>query len=265
MLQTESIIAKIYNYNKLGIKYQIKFDDKGNIVDIDTNPKITQNENESECNLPLPTYSLDNKKMDMELYGGLTMQSKRAIYEQHRFIYENNLDIDKLCEDLKVSKRTVKDRIKKLTKLDCNVVSIENTSNGLIYKLNYGIVNEDTGNLHKFITINNKMLNELVTSFDSNAIKLYCVLCYATNTNEFKIITEKWLCEQIGLSGSSERAKSSIRTMIASLEKCKFVETKKDNVFKFDDIKQKKVPQINKYYRLCTFEEWKLKDDKVRK
>ena len=129
--------------------------------------------------------------------------------------------------------------------------------------MEYGTLNENTGNLNKFVTIYQPMLKELACSFNSNAIKIYCLLSYMCNETEFQPLTEGWICEQRGLNGNSERNQSTVRTLIKTLEKCKFIETRKQNIFRWDDKRKREVPQITKFYRLCSLDEWKKLDKKV--
>ena len=190
--------------------------------------------------------------------------SNRGIYEWHRFLYKNKFDTAELAKDLGISRVTLERNIKKLESLNYNILSIENTrEHGVVYKLEYGTFNENTGNLNKFVTIYQPMLKELACSFNSNAIKIYCLLSYMCNETEFQPLTEDWICEQIGLNGNSERNQSTVRTIIKTLEKCKFIETRKQNIFKWDDKRKREVPQIKKFYRLCSLDEWKKLDKKV--
>ena len=147
---------------------------------------------------------------------------------------------------------------------DFITTSIENTrKNGVVYKLNYGLESKTTGNINKFVTIYHPMLKELACSFNSNAIKIYCLLSYMCNETDFKPLTEDWICEQIGLNGNSERNQSTVRTLIKTLEKCKFIETKRQQIFRWDDVRKREVPNVIKTYRLCTLDEWKKLDKKV--
>ena len=133
-----------------------------------------------------------------------------------------------------------------------------------------GLLSEDSENFYfpyneagKYKLVNYEMLSYLVNTRNSNAIKIYCLLSYMCNETEFQPLTEDWICEQIGLNGNSERNQSTVRTLIKTLEKCKFIETRKQNIFKWDDKRKREVPQITKFYRLCSLDEWKKLDKKV--
>ena len=188
--------------------------------------------------------------------------SNRGIYENHRYLYKNKFNTAQLAKDLGIGRTTLEANIKKLEKLDYNILDIENTKSGVVYKLHYGAIKED-GTINKFVTINHQMLKELACSFNSNAIKIYCLLKYMTNETEYTMLTEDWICNQIGLSDTSEKTQSRIRTLIKTLEKCRFIETRREQIFQWDEVRKKEVPKVIKTYRLCTFEEWKTLDKKV--
>ncbi len=216
--------------------------------------------------LPMPTDTeiLKNKKYCAKEYAGLMTISNNGIYETHRYLYKNKFNTAELAKDLGIGRVTLERNIKKLENLDCKVLSIENTKNGIVYKLHYGKYQEDTGKLNKYTTIYQPMLKTLACAFNSNAIKLYCLLSYMTNETEFKPMDNKWLAEQIGLSPKSKNNLDTITEIVAQLELCGFIETKKLNVFKWDEKQGKEVPQITKQYRLSTLEEWKSVQNKVK-
>jgi len=280
----QSLQTKINNYIMAGISHEIVRDADGTIVEVLTDadkrhmlspvPVATETGHEWDTwhgtfivdayKYPMPTNCLNNKNYNAKEYAGLMTISNRGSYENHRYLYKNSFDTAELAKDLGISRITLERNIKKLEKLDCNILEIENSrKNGVIYKLNYGTLSETTGNLNKFVTIYHPMLKELACSFNSNAIKIYCLLSYMCNETDFKMLTEDWICQQIGLNGDSERNQSSVRTLIKTLEKCKFIETRKQNVFRWDDVRKREVPQITKFYRLCTLDEWKKLDKKV--
>lgn len=282
--QQQGFERKISQYEMMGIPYKVIRDSEGLITTILTGVDAISNETleteaienieqdniwhdtliSPEQKLPMPTFCLKDKKYCAKEYAGLMTISNRGIYEGHRFLYKNKFDTAELAKDLGISRVTLERNIKKLESLNYNILSIENTrEHGVVYKLEYGTFNENTGNLNKFVTIYQPMLKELACSFNSNAIKIYCLLSYMCNETEFQPLTEGWICEQIGLNGNSERNQSTVRTLIKTLEKCKFIETRKQNIFRWDDKRKREVPQITKFYRLCSLDEWKKLDKKV--
>ncbi|WP_290458791.1 helix-turn-helix domain-containing protein [Romboutsia ilealis] len=282
--QQQAFERKISQYETMGISYKVIRNSEGLITSISTGADATSNETieteaienieqniwhdtliTSEQKLPMPTHCLKDKKYCAKEYAGLMTISNRGSYETHRYLYKNKFNTAELAKDLGIGKRTLETNIKKLEKLDCNILSIENTrENGIVYKLEYGTVNEVTGNLHKFVTIYQPMLKTLSCAFNNNAIKLYCLLNYMTTETEFKSLDNKWLAEQIGLSSKSKNNLDAITEIVAQLELCGFIETKKENIFKWDEKKGREVPQITKSYRLRTLEQWQNIQNKVK-
>ena len=283
--QQQGLQNKIDEYRKRGIDFTVTKDEYGNLLKVESGSSIIDIEVEEYTDnitlvdlsgaevwhntaiketteLPMPTHCLSDKKYCAKEYAGLMTISNRGLYENHRYLYKNKFNTEELAKSLGISRTTLERNIKKLEKLEYNILDIENSQQGVIYKLHYGAIKED-GSINKFVTINHQMLKELACSFNSNAIKIYCLLKYMTNETEYKILTEEWICNQIGLNGTSEKNQTTVRTLIKTLEKCKFIETKKLNIFRWDEVRKKEVPQITKQYRLCTFEEWKTLDKKV--
>ncbi|EGT4908143.1 helix-turn-helix domain-containing protein [Clostridioides difficile] len=216
---------------------------------------------EKNYKLPMPTYCLSEKNYCAKEFGALMLISKGSMrimhIEKNRYLYQNKFKMEELAKQIGVARTTLERNIKKLNSLDCKVLEIENSRNGIIYRLNYGTSTGYNDNVHKFVTIHHDMLQELISAFNTNAIKVYCLLCYMTTENSFKCMTEKFICEKIGLCGDSENNRSKIRKIITVFEVSKYIEVKKENKFEWDEEKNKKVPRIQKLYRLCSFSEWK--------
>lgn len=214
--------------------------------------------------LPMPTHCLDNKKYNGKVYGALmTISNFNQESEKHRYLYENKFDSEILAEELGISKRTLDSNIKKLHKCGAKVLNIMNTQDGICYMLDYGTFNKAGTDINKYVTIPQCMLKELSISFDSNAIKLYCLFKYMCTENDFRVMTEEWICNMIGLNGSSGKNQTSVRTIIKTLEKCKYIETKTSYINFYEETKDRKIPKKQKSYRLCKLDEWKALDKKV--
>ena len=141
---------------------------------------------------------------------------------------------------------------------------MENTRNGIVYRLNYGLPSEyNELEVNKFITIHHEMLKEMINCFKPNVIKIYCLLRVIANENDFKSASNSFIAEGIGLSSKSKNNLDIVTSSVKLLEKLKYIEVKKDNLFKFDKEKGKEVPVLKKFYRICNFSEWKKLDNKV--
>ena len=142
---------------------------------------------------------------------------------------------------------TVKKHIKKLIDNKIPLVKVENYEGKVYYKLLNCIDNK------WYVRIPYEKVRELVISTNSNMMKLYSIMCYATNETEYKPITRSWLAEKMGLSTKSTRGLDDIGTMLTSLcnlgvlECLETVETSKDgNTYK----------TIHSY-RITTLDEYK--------
>ena len=124
--------------------------------------------------------------------------------------------------------RTVKRHVEKLINNKIPLIKVENYEGKVYYKLLNSIDNK------WYVRIPYEKVRELVISTNSNMMKLYAIMCYATNETEYKPITRSWLAEKMGLSTISENNLTSIGIMLTSLcnlgflECLETVETSKD-------------------------------------
>lgn len=296
----QSFERKISQYEMMRIEYQVIRDSQGLIIDVVTdadkrmnntsthietnktddiidNDTNTDDDAEAEADMwhgayicddykyPMPTFCLKDKNYHAKEFGALMTISNIDPIIKDRYVYKNKFNTADLAKDLGISRVTLERNIKKLEKLDYNILSIENTrQNGVVYKLGHGALNEKTGNINKFVTIYQPMLKTLVCAFNNNSIKLYCLLSYMTSETEFNVMDNAWLAEQIGLSSKSKNNLDAITEIVAQLELCGFIETKKENIFKWDEKKGREVPQISKSYRLRSLAEWQNIQNKVK-
>ena len=141
---------------------------------------------------------------------------------------------------------TVKKHIKKLIDNKIPLVKVENYNGKVYYKLLNSIDNK------WYVRIPYEKVRELVISTNNNMMKLYAIMCYATNETEYKPITRSWLAEKMGLSTKSTRGLDEIGTMLTSLcnlgflECLETVETSKDgNIYK--TIHSYRITTLNEY------------------
>lgn len=274
----------IDTYKTFNIKHKVIYNDDGTIFKVTTNvtdddsntinnkstnksnfnANTTKNDSNNELNLPMPTFCLNDKKYCAKEYGFLMTMSKKNTNENHRYVYTNELDIDNIAKELKISKITLKRNIRKLEQLDYNILELVNTQNGLVYKLNYGAIKDD-GNVNKYVTINNKMLKTLSCAFNNNAIKLYCLLKFMCDEKTFRTITNKWLCQQLGLNSDSGKNISVITEITTQLELCGFIESRIESKVFYDENLNKKITKTIKSYRLTTIDEFLDIQSKVKK
>lgn len=271
----DGIEYDIRNVSDLQYLESIGYFNKDKKEEISEN-KITINiSNKEGWNCPMNTEYIKDKKMDYEALGLITLYSNykgEAVcdengygYEEveyHRYIYEKgNNSINSNMENMeKLSKnkrRNIKRNIKKLTECNNKVVEVCSDRNGNIYyKINpYANSNEGMG---KFVVINNKMLEYLIHTGNSNIIKTYCMIkvllwddknkCYIKRQ-----ITRDFLLKQIGLS-NCEKNLQQMTDILKSLTANNFIKREKNvNV---TEVNGEGVVRVMYTYELVDDEEW---------
>lgn len=235
--------------------------------------------------VPIPTHKdIMMSDLDYQFLAKILLDSNNGgkannMYGE-RFIYKNKLwalddeeNVPKIAKDLKISESTFKRRIKTLLNVKLGIVEIGNNAEGeIFYKIKY-----DTDGRY-FITIKSDMLEELITSTNSNMIKLYSLMWYNLTESEkvedgkykYKYIrkqmTYDYMLEQIGYAKSLNRNK--VKTMLNSLRKLGFIKIYEIDtpIRKIDKATNTEVILTVKgyEYELCTYEEW-LDMDKIGK
>ena len=238
--------------------------------------KTTININKKEgWNCPMNTEYIKDKKMDYETLGLITLYSNYkgevvcdneglsiSEVEYHRYIYEKgsnsiNSNMKNMEKISKNKRRNIKRNIKKLTECNNKVVEVCSDINGNIYyKINpYANSNEGMG---KFVVINNKMLEYLIHTGNSNMIKTYCMIkvllwddknkCYIKRQ-----ITRDFLLKQIGLS-NCEKNLQQMTDILKSLTANNFIKREKNvNV---TEVNGEGVVRVMYTYELVDDEEW---------
>lgn len=161
--------------------------------------------------------------------------------ETWRYLYRNKLkECKDLVESLSQTKlNTVLRTIKKMEKLDCNVIAIRKTENNeIVYDINYGT--------REYVTIETKIMKALINSFNSNSIKIYVILKYMCRNGKRRI-TQEWLLNQIGLTSYSKNNRQMISDITTELHCGGYIN--KETI----SIEGNKI--IN-YYEVNSFDEW---------
>ena len=142
---------------------------------------------------------------------------------------------------------TVKKHIKKLIDNKIPLVKVENYEGKVYYKLLNSIDNK------WYVRIPYEKVRELVISTNNNMMKLYAIMCYATNETEYKPITRSWLAEKMGLSTISENNLTSIGIMLTSLCNLGFLECLEEVSISPDGNEYKTIHK----YRITTLNEYR--------
>lgn len=170
--------------------------------------------------LPISSYEEYLKNIDYMTYGIITYFSNRTMTDEitdteelFRWVYKNKL-IKNSDEIEKLSKNkfnTVMRNVRKLARMDNDLVIAKNSDNGIIYYINYYHMPHG-----KFVTIHHEILRYLLNVSNSNVIKTYVFLKYRCSNGKTKVTREE-IADAIGLKPNSENNLTAITDMIVSL------------------------------------------------
>ena len=188
----------------------------------------------------------------ISLFDGTTLQDWGNYilkYGAQKLLIEFMENAAKEFPDGKVpAERTVKRLTKKLLDNNIPLTKIEEYKGKAYYKLRNCIDNK------WYVGIEYDKVKELVISTNSNIMKLYAIMCYATNETEYKPVTRTWLAEKMGLSTVSDNNLKAIGAMLTSLCNLGFLERLEETHISKDGNTYKTVYK----YRITTYEEYKL-------
>lgn len=224
------------------------------------------NKDNKDYYLPISSYDdyLQNLKYYME-YGIITYYSNFKKQDDFgnealfRYVYENKLK-DNQEQIEKISKKkftTVLKNIRKLVKMDNNLVVASNSPSGIVYTINYST--EPHG---YYVTIHHEILKYLLDTSNEDALKLYVFMCYRCKKGETKI-TLKEMANAIGLSPNSKDNLQKITNITMSFD---------DNLIKkryvyetvYDEDTNKFKTKKFCYYTIMTYEQFKDRNDKQK-
>lgn len=227
--------------------------------------------------VPMPTHKdIMMSKLDYQFLGAVLLNSnyggKANNMYGERFIYKNKLwalddeeNVPKIAKELRISESTFKRKVKALLDTKLGIVEICNNEDGeVFYKIKYAT------DYKYFITIKSDMLDRLITSTNSNMIKLYALMCYNLTESVMnedgsysykyirKQMTYDYMAENIGLSKGTNRQR--FKTMLESLALLGYIKIYEIDtpIRKIDKVTNtEKVLTVKGFeYELCTYEEW---------
>ncbi len=127
-----------------------------------------------------------------------------------------------------------------MEKLDCKVIAVRKTEgNEIVYDINYGT--------REYVTIETKIMEALIHSFNSNSIKIYVLLKYMCRDGKKKI-TQEWLLKQIGLSSDSKNNRQMLSDITTELHCGGYINKETISV---------EGNKIINYYEVNSLDEWK--------
>ena len=206
---------------------------------------------------------IQDKTFPYNTYAMLTINSnfnKNNKDEYKNFLYRDDIkkDVGDFLKELEdefpdgkiPAPRTIEKHIKTILACDIPLVKIENSPNGVVYKLKADVDGK------YYVRIPYVQIRELIASTNKNMLKLFVLLTYMCDTETYTKIDRKFLARQLGLSDNSHKTLNTISTMTTSLANLGFIEikiqTKTDKNEKGDIIYK----TVNSY-RLTTLDEYK--------
>ena len=180
--------------------------------------------------LPMPSSKdfLNSKNVNVKTYGAIMLKSNwggKFLNPTDRYLYKDKFDevIKEVTQELNISQSTIKRHINKLKKCDIKAIELTKTSNNeLVYRLNYGVFNEDTGSFKDFITITNVALRQLVNAYSENSLRIYLFLLSKCYKGEAYIKQEE-ICQAIGISYKTRKV---VTDCVEALIKGGFIKVK---------------------------------------
>ena len=234
----------------------------GTVKEAETTKEVDTNSNRKEFDVLVVTHPDVIKNIDGSTYStyaglkaishfeGLTLEEYNN-YIQKRGAQKVLLDFMEEASkefDGKVpAPSTVKKHIKKLIDNKIPLVKVENYEGKVYYKLLNCIDNK------WYVRIPYEKVRELVISTNNNMMKLYAIMCYATNETEYKPITRSWLAEKMGLSTISDNNLKTIGIMLTSLCNLGFLECLEEVSISPDGNEYKTIHK----YRITTLNEYR--------
>lgn len=207
----------------------------------------------------MPTHKDCIKNKNIRTYSAMILQSfytPSDIVDDRRFIYCKDFKIEKVMEQMNVSKRTIQRNIVALIKSGLIEV-VETKDNGCVYKFNYKVDNK------YFVEVEHDVLTSLVTSTNSRMISLYLLLKYHLKDGR-KQMTQEYIANQIGMSVNSRKEIKQMLNDLAKLGLIAIYEKEGLTTYQTDKgiIKTRPVKEL--WYELRTHEEWAFLNTHIR-
>ena len=226
---------------------------------------LDKQQNKDDVCFMLPSHNeiIQDKSFPYNTYAMLTINSnfnKNNKDEYKNYIYKSTVkkDISDFLEEAKKdfpdgkipAIRTVEKHIRTILACDIPLVKIENSPNGVVYKLKSSVDGK------YYVRIPYVQVRELVVSTNKNMLKLFVILTYMCNTETHIPLDRKFLARQMGLSDNSHRGLDVISTMTTTLANLGFIEIKEEtNPFKNEQ--GEVIYKTTNSYRLTTLDEYK--------
>lgn len=199
--------------------------------------------------LPIPTYVI-NKKIDFRLLFALLLRSNNNTEDNYRYIDCVNLNINDLCKELSICRKTFWNKIKYLESV--NIITLKNATRGLVMRINY------SKNGKYYITLQHEIMHHLLCNLDNNTIKVYIVLkIYCDILNNKRSLTLAELCSQLGYTTNNNRNLNNMSIWTNKLEEENLIEKTRVRIYKKNKLGKQVIDRVDTYYKIIPFIKWK--------
>lgn len=204
--------------------------------------------------LPVPTYEI-NQKIDFSVIVALLLRSNsNNKTDNHRYIDYSRINKKAICEECKISEKTLNRRLKYLE--EKNILTTKNTNRGLAYVINYSKDGK------YYVVIHHRILKNLLKYTNKDAIKVYILLKMQCDIlGNKRPMSNAYLCTQLGYAPSSKKNLENIGSWTNTLANNGFIEKIQNRIYKEENGK-KVIDRVDTYYKVNSIESWKGKCDK---
>lgn len=210
--------------------------------------------------VPIPSHNgyMQNKNVDYNLLGGVMLMSNfdglQNKFERNRYIYSNNFNHEELQALCGIGRATLYRNFSKLRKTVPTknahkpLISVENTENGAVYKINYATEGK------YFVTIPSDILKYLIKHIDKEEMRMY-VFMKVQLANGSKQMQREFIADSLGMNKSSERQLKNVTKYTNTLVTNGLITKSSRIEFFWDEIHEREIPKTLVTYSLCTDEE----------
>lgn len=205
--------------------------------------------------MPVPTYEMD-KKIDFSVIIAILLRSNsNTKTDNHRYIDYSRLNKKAICEECKISLRTLERRLKYLE--EKNIITTENTKRGLVYIINYSLDGK------YYVTIQHRILKNLLKYTNKDAMKVYILLKIQCDLlKNTRPMSNAYLCSLLGYPTNNERNLTNMGSWTNTLANNGFIEKIQNRVYHTNEDGKQVILRTDTYYKINTLETWNKKKEK---
>lgn len=205
--------------------------------------------------LPVPTYEI-NKKIDFSVIVALLLRSNsNTSTENHRYIDYSKINKKAICEECKISLKTLERRLKYLEEKE--IITTKNTKRGLAYIINYSKDGK------YYVVIHHRILKNLLKYTNKDAMKVYILLKIQCDLlKNTQPMTNAYLCSLLGYPTNNTRNIDNMGKWTNTLANNGFIEKIQNRVYTKNEDGKNVILRTDTYYKINPLETWNKKKDK---